>query len=94
MYDLVGRVTQFKYLNNSVSIVYVEFNDDSAWLVAMQFNMTTQQHRVTVKKPEALFGLPKNRQPSVKKTQFPKILSWVFMVHKVQGLSLSKAILR
>ena len=31
---LLGRVTKFSYSNNSVSVVYVKFNDDSAELVA------------------------------------------------------------
>ena len=56
MNGLVGRVTQFKFLKNSVSVTYVKVNDDNAGLVAMQFGMAVRQHSVPIKKHEALFG--------------------------------------
>ena len=37
---LVGRVTEFKQLNNAVSVAYVKFNDDSAGLVARHLDLT------------------------------------------------------
>ena len=37
---LVGRITQFKYSNNVVSIVYVKFRADSAGLDAMRSDVT------------------------------------------------------
>ena len=55
---LVGRVTEFKYLNNSASVVYMKLNDDMAGLVERQLDVTAQQHNcVTIKKCETLFGL-------------------------------------
>ena len=91
---LVGRVIQFKYSHDAVSVVYVKFNDASAGLLAMRSDATAQlQHWVPVKKREALFGLRKNKcQPSVKRTQFPLTLSWACTVHKVQGLSLTEGV--
>ena len=91
---LVGRVTQFKYSNNVVSVVFVKFNDDIVGLEAMRSDVTARQyHWVPIKKREALFGLRKNRQqPSVKRTQFPLTLSWACTVHKVQGLSLTEGV--
>ena len=59
MNGLVGSVTQFKYLKNSVSVTYVKVNDDNAGLVAMQFDMTGRRHSVPIKKHEALFGFHK-----------------------------------
>ena len=92
---LVGRVTQFKYSNNVVSVVYVKFNDDSAGLEAMRSDVTARQyHWVPTKNRETLFGLRKNRkQPFVKRTQFPLTLSWACTVHNVQGLSLTEGVL-
>ena len=61
MDGLVGRVTYFKYLKNSVSVVYVKFNDDNVGLVTMQSDMTDRKkHLVPINKHEALFGLRKN----------------------------------
>ena len=34
----------------------------------------------------------KKLQPSIKRTQFPLVLSWPYTVHKVQGLSLSDGV--
>ena len=38
---LVGRVTQSKYANNLVSVVYVKFNDDRPGLEAMRSDAIT-----------------------------------------------------
>ena len=86
---LVGKVSQFKYSNIVVSVVF-----DSAELEAMRSDVTARQyHLVPIKKREALFGLrKKSQQPSVKKTQFSLTLSWACTVHKVQGLSLTEGV--
>ena len=61
--DLVGRVTQFRYSNNALTVVYVKFNDDSSGLEATRSDVTARQyHWVPTKKRELLFGLRKNRQ--------------------------------
>ena len=66
----------------------LKFNDGSAGLEAMRSDVTARQyHWVPIKKRQALFGLPKNRQqPSVKRTRFSLTLSWGCTVYKVQGL--------
>ena len=59
---LVGRVAQFEYSNNVVSVFYVKFNDDSAGLEAMRSDVTAGQYQwVPIKKRQALFDLRKNR---------------------------------
>ena len=84
---LVGKVSQFKYSNIVVSVVF-----DSAELEAMRSDVTARQyHLVSIKKREALFGLrKKSQQPSVKKTQFSLTLPSACTVHKVQGLNLTE----
>ena len=60
---LVGRVTQFRYSNNALTVVYIKFNDDSSGLEAIRSDVTARQyHWVPIKKRELLFGLRKNRQ--------------------------------
>ena len=60
--ELVGTFKQIKYKNNEASVVYVKFNDNNAGREAMQSDVTAQQHNcVTIKKHQALFGLPKNK---------------------------------
>ena len=55
-------MTQFKYSNNVVSVVYVKFNDDCAGLESMRSYVTARKyHWVPIKKREPLFGLLKNR---------------------------------
>ena len=92
---LVGWVTQFKYLNNVVSVVYVRFNDDRAGLEAMRSDVTARKyHWVPINKREALFGFRKNKQqPSVKRNQFSLTLSCACTVHKVQGLRLPEGVI-
>ena len=41
---LVGRVTQFKYSNNVVSVGYVNFNDGNAGLETMRSDVTARQY--------------------------------------------------
>ena len=90
--SLVGRITDFKYLNNAVSVMYVKFNDDSAGLVARQL-ANSKTPLSTTKETRSLFGLRKKRQqPSFKRTKFPLTLSWAYTVHKVQSLSLAEGV--
>ena len=91
---LVGTVKQIKYKNNEVSVVYLNFNDNNSGRKAMQRDVTARRLKwVPIKKPQALFGLRKNKQqPSVKRIQFPFTLSWAGTVHKIQGLSLAEGV--
>ena len=92
---LVGKVEEFKFVNNKVEVVYVSFDDVISGRLAMFSDAVALQHNwVPIKKIETSFGIAKNKvQPSIKRTQFPLTLSWACTVHKVQGLSLNKAII-
>ena len=53
---LLDTVTEFKYLNNAVSVFYVKFNNDSAGLVARQLDAAAGQHHlVPTKKIWSIF---------------------------------------
>ena len=46
MNGLVDTVTEFKYLNNAVSVFCVIFNNVSAGLVARQLDAAAEQHHL------------------------------------------------
>ena len=53
-----------------------------------------QQHLVPIRKCEVSFLIKKNKpNPSIKRTQFPLVLSCACTVHKVQGLSLKEGVI-
>ena len=78
-----------------VKVIYVKFNDQNTGQQAVQSDIfARQQNWVPIQKYEITFPIQKNKlQPSIKRTQFPLVLSWSFTVHKVQGLSLSDGVI-
>ena len=44
MNGLAGSVTEFKYLNNAISVAYVKLNNNIAGLVGRQLDETARQH--------------------------------------------------
>ena len=56
--SLVGKVMQFKVVNNEVTVIYVKFNDTIAGLMTMQSDyLACQQHWVPITKHDVSFGL-------------------------------------
>ena len=84
-----------RYVNDEVKVIYVKFNDQNAGQQAIQSDIFARQRNwVPIQKYETTFLIKKNKlQPSIKRTQFPLVLSWSFTVHKVQGLSLSDGVI-
>ena len=77
--------------------IYILMDDDSnAGLKKRNSDALARQNLcIPVEKAEASTRLRANKEssPVIKRTQFPLMLSWACTVHKVQGLSLDKAVI-
>ena len=85
---LVGKVMRIGHKRNTVEVIYVKFDGQNAGVATMQSDINARQQRlVPILKCEVSFPIKKNKpNPSIKRTQFPLVLSWACTVHKVQGL--------
>ena len=92
---LVGRAMYLRYVNDEVKVIYMKFNDQNAGQQAIQPDIFARQRNwVLIQKYETTFLIKKNKlQPSIKRTQFPLVLSSSCTAHKVQGLSLSDGVI-
>ena len=86
---LVVKVIYLRYVNDEVLVIYVKFNNQNAGQQAIQSDVFARQRNwVPIQKYGATFPVKKNKlQTSIKRTQFPLVLSWSCRAHKVQGLS-------
>ena len=84
---LVGKVIRIGHLRNTVKVIYVKFDDQNAGLATMQSDIIAwQQHLVPILKYEVYFPIKKNKpNPSIKRTQFPLVLSWACTVTRCKG---------
>ena len=75
---LVGKVIYLRYVNDEVKVTYVKFNDQNAGQLAVQADISARQRNwVPIQKYKTTFPIKKNKlQPSIKRTQFPLVLSW------------------
>ena len=75
--------------------IYIVFNDCQAGRKQMSSNASAQRNNwVSTERCEAQIKNKKRSQisPSIRRTQFPLALSCASRVHKVQGLSINKAV--
>ena len=92
----VGEVSYIEMSCNKVKKVYVKFDDCRAGRKRMSLNVLARQNNwVPVEKCETEIKIIKRSQasPCIRRTQFPLALSWASTVHKVQGLSIEKAVI-
>ena len=93
----VGTVNHFrKNQHNQITIVYVKFDDEKAGVKKMNSDHFAKTNKcVPIEKSETSINLQRNRplSPAIHRTQFPLMLSWACTVHKVQSLSLEKAVI-
>ena len=88
----MGTVSDFYPNNNSVTTIFVKLDDQTAGLTRMRKSNYGMQHNVVpIYQTESHISLGKN-SCSITRLQFPLVLAYACTVHKVQGLTLSKAV--
>lgn len=92
----LGTVLHFSSRINRVEIIYVKFDDNTAGMTLQskdRYAVSCQS--VPIERSEATFSLNKRNisSPIIKRTQFPLMLSYACTVHKVQGLTMDRAVI-
>ena len=95
-----GQIGTIKHiscdLNGQILKIYVKFDDVNAGIKKIDTDSLAKQHKwVPIERAEAniVIRVNKDSSPVIKRTQFPLMLAWACTVHKVQGLSLNKAVI-
>ena len=90
----LGSVVHFRLRNERVEMIYVKFDDEKAGLkLQSRDRYASSSQSVPIERSEATFSLNKGKGSFIKRTQFPLILSYACTVHKVQGLTLDRAVI-
>ena len=91
----IGSVVYFLKQDSEIKAIYVKFDDGHAGCEKIKTDRLAQQYSaVPIERITTEIRTIENKlsSPVIKRTQFPLMLSWACTVHKVQGLSLDKAV--
>ena len=90
----IGTIHHLKRDSNSnVTTIYLKMDDESVGLQAIRSDTYDSQHNlVPIRRIEREIAInSKNAcSPTIKRLQFPIILSWASTIHKVQGKTVQK----
>ena len=92
----IGTVKHILTDRGNVVKIYVLMDDFNAGIKKRNSDALARQNLwIPVERAEASIRLRANKEssPVIKRTQFPLLLPWACTVHKVQGLSLDKAVI-
>ena len=92
----MGTVKHIEIRDKEVQTIYLELDDNCAVKLRMsESDIIAKNNKwVAIKREVTSIYLNKYKttSPTTKRTQFPVVLSWACTVHKVQGLSLTSAV--
>ena len=92
----IGIIKKVIVKNGRVSELYVEFFDEEVGLKSIESDCYARHHNFDpIERSETDIHVNKRNlsSPTIKRTQFPLVLSWATSFHKVQSLSISEAVI-
>ena len=91
---IIGTMQQDS--NGNVTTIYLKMDDKSGGLQAIKSDTYGSQHNlVPIRRTEREIAINSKSacSPTIKRLQFPIILSWASTIHKVQGKAFQKVVL-
>ena len=91
----VGKIRPFQIQRGKVMMVYAEFKDKKAGLKAMVKGNLSHTNRLVSIEKKVLLNIRRNTKKlvAIKYTQFPLTLSFTYIIHKGEGISLENAVI-